>query len=95
MSRFNPVGLRIQAAAGIFTASAERIPSQIKFNPGSIEEAVMRMLHKHAYLSIAALFLAFSASAQEGGKNANSPNAKVVAQQPQTGGVRAGRGLRA
>jgi CubicO group peptidase (beta-lactamase class C family) len=39
----------------------------------------MRMFHKLVYLSIAALFIAFSASAQEGGKDANSLNAKVDA----------------
>ena len=37
----------------------------------------MRMFHKHVYLSIAALFIAISASAQDGGKDANSLNAKV------------------
>jgi CubicO group peptidase (beta-lactamase class C family) len=39
----------------------------------------MRMFHKHVYLSIAALFIPISASAQEGGKDANSLNAKVDA----------------
>lgn len=39
----------------------------------------MRMFHRHVYLSIATLFVAFSASAQEGGKDANSLNAKVDA----------------
>src|SRR5499427_2363114 len=39
----------------------------------------MRIFRKHVYLSIAALFIAFSASAQEGGKDANSLNAKVDA----------------
>src|SRR5215813_10335805 len=39
----------------------------------------MRMFHKHVYLSIAALFIAISASAQDGGKDANSLNAKVDA----------------
>src|SRR5262245_44769956 len=39
----------------------------------------MCTFHKHVYLSIAALFLALSASAQEGGKDANSLNAKVDA----------------
>jgi CubicO group peptidase (beta-lactamase class C family) len=39
----------------------------------------MRMFLKRIYLSIAALFLAFSASAQEGGRDANSLNAKVDA----------------
>jgi CubicO group peptidase (beta-lactamase class C family) len=71
--------LRIQANAGIFTARVERIPAHIKLICGSIEEAVMRMFHKQVYLSIAALFLAFSASAQDGGKDANSLNAKVDA----------------
>jgi CubicO group peptidase (beta-lactamase class C family) len=71
--------LLIRADAGIFTASAERIPAQIKFDPESTEEAVMRMFHKYVYLSIAALFIASSASAQEGGKDANSLNGKVDA----------------
>ena len=39
----------------------------------------MCMFHKHVYLSIAALFLALSASAQVGGKDANSMNPKVDA----------------
>jgi CubicO group peptidase (beta-lactamase class C family) len=39
----------------------------------------MRMFQKHVYLSIATLFLALSASAQESGKDANSLNAKVDA----------------
>jgi len=39
----------------------------------------MCTFHKHVCLSIAALFLALSASAQEGGKDANSLNAKVDA----------------
>src|SRR5262247_3685957 len=39
----------------------------------------MCMFHKHVYLSIAALFLALSASAQDGGKDANNLNARVDA----------------
>jgi CubicO group peptidase (beta-lactamase class C family) len=39
----------------------------------------MRVFHKYVYLSIATLFIAISASAQEGGKDANSLNAKVDA----------------
>src|SRR5262245_7742778 len=50
-----------------------------RFSPRSIKEAVMRMLHKPIYISIAAFFLAFSVFAQEGGKDANSLNAKVDA----------------
>ncbi|HMB29692.1 MAG TPA: serine hydrolase domain-containing protein [Blastocatellia bacterium] len=43
----------------------------------------MRIFHKHVYISIAALFIAFSASAQDGakdgGKDANDLNVKVDA----------------
>jgi len=39
----------------------------------------MRMFHKHVYLSIAALFIAISASAQDGASDANSLNAKIDA----------------
>jgi len=39
----------------------------------------MRMFHKHVYLSIAALFIAISASAQDGAGDANSLNAKIDA----------------
>jgi hypothetical protein len=60
--------LRIQAAVGILPASVNRISAQIKFDPESIEEAVMRIFRRHVYLSIAALFISFSASAQDGGK---------------------------
>jgi len=71
--------LRIQAAVGILPANVNRISAQIKFDPESIEEAVMRIFRKHVYLSIAALFIAFSASAQDGGKDANNLNVKVDA----------------
>jgi hypothetical protein len=46
----------------------------------------MWMFHKHVYLSIAALIIAISASAQDGGRDANSLNANAfVTQQSQTG----------
>src|SRR5215475_5060328 len=44
-----------------------------------MKEAVMRAFSKFVYLVIAALFIAISASAQDGGKDANSLNAKVDA----------------
>jgi CubicO group peptidase (beta-lactamase class C family) len=71
--------LRIQSAVGILAAGVNRISAQIKFDSESIEEVVMPMSHKHVYLSIAALFIAFSASAQDGGKDTNDLNVKVDA----------------
>src|SRR5215475_8073113 len=44
-----------------------------------MKEAVMRAFSKFVYLVIAALLIGISASAQEGGKDANSLNAKVDA----------------
>src|SRR5262245_51822172 len=83
MSRFNPGGLAHSGRRwDIYderrkNSSANQVRS--RFCPRSIKEAVMRMFLNYIYLSIAALFLAFSASAQEGGKDANSLNAKVDA----------------